>query len=84
MYWKYPQNIYSKNQLFCQQENFIRKILAKPFKIPIANYISEGRHSLGVRRSGVRQPLHDPDDPDALVLYQPKELSAHEKMTTNM
>ncbi|XP_045104834.1 DNA repair and recombination protein RAD54-like isoform X2 [Portunus trituberculatus] len=64
-------------------EAFIRKILAKPFKIPIANYVSQGHRGLGVRRSGVRQPLHDPNEPDALVLYQPKELSAHEKMTLN-
>uniref|UniRef100_A0A0P4W6W4 DNA repair and recombination protein RAD54-like n=2 Tax=Scylla olivacea TaxID=85551 RepID=A0A0P4W6W4_SCYOL len=64
-------------------EAFIRKILAKPFKIPIANYVSQGHRGLGVRRSGVRQPLHDPDEPDALVLYRPKELSAHEKMTVN-
>ena len=33
--------------------------------------------ALGVRRQGSRQPLHDPDEPDALVLYTPPELSAH-------
>ncbi|XP_050700626.1 DNA repair and recombination protein RAD54-like [Eriocheir sinensis] len=65
-------------------EDFIRKILAKPFKIPIANYVSQGNRGLGVRRSGVRQPLHDPDEPDALVVYRPKELSAHEKLTANL
>lgn len=58
--------------------------MAKPFKIPIANYVSQGNRGLGVRRSGVRQPLHDPDEPDALVVYRPKELSAHEKLTANL
>ncbi|XP_069183393.1 DNA repair and recombination protein RAD54-like isoform X1 [Procambarus clarkii] len=65
-------------------ENFIRTILAKPFKIPIPNYISQGFRSLGVRRSGVRRPLHDPDEPNALVLFRPATLSAHEKLTTNL
>nr|XP_045597089.1 DNA repair and recombination protein RAD54-like [Procambarus clarkii]XP_045597090.1 DNA repair and recombination protein RAD54-like [Procambarus clarkii]XP_045597091.1 DNA repair and recombination protein RAD54-like [Procambarus clarkii] len=65
-------------------ENFIRTILAKPFKIPIPNYISQGFRSLGVRRNGVRRPLHDPDEPNALVLFRPATLSAHEKLTTNL
>lgn len=77
MYSSYPL-------LLFQQEEFIRKILAQPFKIPIPNYVSQGYRSLGVRRSGARLPLHDPDEPGALVVYQPKELSAHEKMTTNL
>ena len=36
--------------------------------------------SLGVRRSGGRQPLHDPEAENALVLFEPKELSEHEKL----
>jgi hypothetical protein len=36
--------------------------------------------SLGVRRTGGRQPLHDPEAEGALVLYRPKELSEHEKL----
>ena len=35
---------------------------------------------LGVRRSGGRQPLHDPEAENALVLFEPKELSEHEKL----
>lgn len=65
-------------------ENFIQKILAKPFKIPIPNYVSLGSRSLGVRRNGVRRPLHDPDEPGALVLFCPPVLSAHEKLTANL
>ncbi|XP_034255426.1 DNA repair and recombination protein RAD54-like [Thrips palmi] len=62
-------------------EAFIRNLLAKPFKVPIPNYQGgfSGR-ALGVRRSGVRRPLHDPDEPNALILYTPPELSAHDKL----
>ncbi|KAK4322765.1 hypothetical protein Pmani_006559 [Petrolisthes manimaculis] len=67
-------------------EVFIRKILAQPFKVPIANYVSQGGfgRGLGIRRSGVRRPLHDPDEPGALVLYLPTQLSATEKLTANL
>ncbi|KAK3865688.1 hypothetical protein Pcinc_028730 [Petrolisthes cinctipes] len=67
-------------------EAFIRKILAQPFKVPIANYVSQGGfgRGLGIRRSGVRRPLHDPDEPGALVLYLPPQLSATEKLTANL
>jgi DNA repair and recombination RAD54-like protein len=49
--------------------------------MPIPNYVasSYGR-SLGVRRAGGRQPLHDPFEERALVLYAPPELSEHEKL----
>ena len=36
--------------------------------------------ALGVRRSGPRQPLHDPFEDGALVLYIPPELSAHDQL----
>ena len=36
--------------------------------------------SLGVRRAGGRQPLHDPDAEGALVLHEPVLLSEHEKL----
>lgn len=39
--------------------------------------------ALGVRRQGTRQPLHDPEEEGALVLYAPTELSAHELMKTD-
>uniref|UniRef100_A0A8D8TTW0 DNA repair and recombination protein RAD54-like n=2 Tax=Cacopsylla melanoneura TaxID=428564 RepID=A0A8D8TTW0_9HEMI len=61
-------------------ENLIRQILAKPFKVPILNYTGGGYHSkgLGVRREGQRKSLHDPTAPNALVLYTPPQLSAHD------
>lgn len=63
----------------------MNKILAKPFKIPIPNYTgpTNGR-ALGLRRSGVRQALHDPEEPGALILYSPPELTAHEKLNTGL
>ena len=63
------------------QEEFIKKILSKPFKIPIPNYVKSSQSkTLGARKSGVRQALHDPDEPNALVLYTPIEMSAHESL----
>ncbi|XP_064604260.1 DNA repair and recombination protein RAD54-like isoform X1 [Liolophura sinensis] len=67
-------------------EAFIRKILNKPFKIPIPNYKGAclGNRALGLRRQGTRQPLHDPYEEGALVLYTPPELSAHDKLKVDM
>ena len=43
-----------------------------------------GRRGLGMRRGNyVRASLHDPFEENALVLYTPKELSAHEQLTTD-
>lgn len=39
-----------------------------------------GLRSLGVKRAGVRGPLHDPFEEGALVLYEPPVLSAHEQL----
>ncbi|PVD23054.1 hypothetical protein C0Q70_16316 [Pomacea canaliculata] len=64
-------------------EALIKKILSKPFKIPIPNYQAGNglfNRALGLRRQGTRQPLHDPDEENALVLYAPPILSAHELM----
>ncbi|KAL4236946.1 DNA repair and recombination protein RAD54-like [Mactra antiquata] len=62
-------------------EAFIRKILSKPFKVPIPNYKGSSLNkALGVRRNGARQPLHDPFEEGALVLYIPPELSAHDQL----
>ncbi|XP_060559787.1 DNA repair and recombination protein RAD54-like [Ruditapes philippinarum] len=62
-------------------EAFIRKILSKPFKVPIPNYTGSSLNkALGVRRQGARQPLHDPFEDGALVLYIPPELSAHDQL----
>uniref|UniRef100_A0A3B3V1B8 RAD54 like n=1 Tax=Poecilia latipinna TaxID=48699 RepID=A0A3B3V1B8_9TELE len=60
------------------QESFIRSILSKPFKIPIPNYTSLGSKALGLKHTGVRKSLHDPFAEDALVLYEPPTLSAHD------
>lgn len=62
-----------------EHEAFIRKILSKPFKVPIPNYTgSLGLRALGLRRAGVRKALHDPFEDGALVLYEPPAISAHE------
>uniref|UniRef100_A0A3Q2G2S0 DNA repair and recombination protein RAD54-like n=1 Tax=Cyprinodon variegatus TaxID=28743 RepID=A0A3Q2G2S0_CYPVA len=59
-------------------EAFIRNILSKPFKVPIPNYSPLGSRALGLRHAGVRKALHDPFAEDALVLYEPPALGAHE------
>ncbi|KAL3046951.1 hypothetical protein OYC64_021220 [Pagothenia borchgrevinki] len=62
-----------------KHEAFIRSILSKPFKIPIQNYTGAlGIRALGLKRAGVRKALHDPFAEDALVLYEPPILSAHD------
>ncbi|XP_042368806.1 DNA repair and recombination protein RAD54-like isoform X2 [Plectropomus leopardus] len=62
-----------------KHEAFIRSILSKPFKIPIPNYTgSLGIRALGLKRAGVRKALHDHLAEDALVLYEPPTLSAHD------
>ncbi|KAM4574256.1 DNA repair and recombination protein RAD54-like isoform 2-T2 [Fundulus diaphanus] len=62
-----------------KHEASIRNILSKPFKIPIPNYTgSLGSKALGLKHAGVRKALHDPFAEDALVLYEPPTLSAHE------
>lgn len=66
-------------------EALIRKILSKPFKIPIPNYVpGANSRSLGLRKSGVRQALHDPEEPNALVLFEPPMLTATEKVSVNL
>lgn len=35
---------------------------------------------LGMRRTGMRTALHDPFEEGALVLYSPREMSAHEQL----
>ncbi|CAF92845.1 unnamed protein product, partial [Tetraodon nigroviridis] len=61
------------------QEAFIRSILSRPFKVPIPNYTGAlGVRALGLKRAGLRKALHDPLAADALVLYEPPALSAHD------
>ncbi|XP_051567327.1 DNA repair and recombination protein RAD54-like isoform X2 [Myxocyprinus asiaticus] len=62
-----------------EHEAFIRKILSKPFKVPIPNYTGLlGLRALGLRRAGVRKALHDPFEDGALILFEPPAVSAHE------
>lgn len=59
----------------------IRKILSKPFKVPIPNYKGPTRNcALGIRRQGAKVSLHDPYEEGALVLYSPPEVSAHDML----
>ncbi|XP_044736211.1 DNA repair and recombination protein RAD54-like [Chrysoperla carnea] len=62
-----------------EHEEHIKKILSRPFNSPCPNYVPSGR-ILGMRKSMVRRPLHDPEMPNALVLYSPPEQSNHEKL----
>lgn len=51
-----------------EHEEYIRKMLAKPFKVPIPNYVETySTKTLGIRRNPVRRALHDPLTPNALV-----------------
>lgn len=61
----------------------MKKIFNKPFKIPIPGYQLSGR-VLGIRLSGPRRPLHDPDEANALIVYSPCELSEHEKLKVDL
>lgn len=70
--------------LLSSHEALIKSLLNKPFKIPIKGYTGGGYgRSLGVRRSGGRQPLHDPEAEGALVLFFPPEQSEHEKLKSD-
>ncbi|XP_038616441.1 DNA repair and recombination protein RAD54-like [Tachyglossus aculeatus] len=79
-----PLSQLSNRSLFLdgnQHEAFIRNVLSRPFRVPIPNYQgSLGLRALGTRRAGGRQPLHDPFEEGALVLYEPPALSAHDQL----
>lgn len=67
-----------------EHESLIKQILSKPFKVPILNYVSSYcSKSLGLKRTQVRRALHDPDEPNALVLYRPPYIPEHQKMKMN-
>ncbi|XP_062500360.1 DNA repair and recombination protein RAD54-like isoform X2 [Corticium candelabrum] len=68
-------------------EDKIKCILSKPFKVPISNYKGSlfSRRGLGMRKTtGIKASLHDPFEEDALVLYSPPELTAHEKLNFDL
>lgn len=60
-------------------DDFIQKILKRPFKVPIANYVGTYR-GLGVKLNGPRRPLFDPNQANALVLYTPPPISLAEQL----
>ncbi|XP_076677473.1 DNA repair and recombination protein RAD54-like okr isoform X1 [Andrena cerasifolii] len=60
-------------------EERVRKLLSKPFKIPIPGYSLSGR-LLGIRLSGPRRSLYDPNEANALIVYSPPELSEHDRL----
>ncbi|CAG2180397.1 unnamed protein product, partial [Oppiella nova] len=61
-------------------EEYIRKILSKPFVIPIKGYKGGSYRSLGVRLSGGRRPLHDPEADNALILWTPPVMTKDEAL----
>lgn len=58
-------------------EELISKVLNKPFKVPIPDYVPDthGNRCLGLKRTTIRRALHDPFACNALVLYTPPEQS---------
>ncbi|XP_066586885.1 DNA repair and recombination protein RAD54-like [Prorops nasuta] len=72
-------DISATQEVISEHEEKVRKLLSKPFKIPIPGYELSGR-TLGIRLSGPRRPLHDPDEANALVVYMPPELSEHDRL----
>ncbi|NP_001154953.1 RAD54-like isoform X1 [Nasonia vitripennis] len=72
-------DISAVQEVISEHEERVRKALSKPFKIPIPGYECSGR-TLGFRFAGPRRALHDPDEPNALVVYAPPEMSEHESL----
>lgn len=68
--------------LSSDHEDLITKLLSKPFKVPILNYVSDGHGNrcLGLKRTVFRRALHDPCACNALVLYTPPELPLSEQI----
>ncbi|XP_017889475.1 DNA repair and recombination protein RAD54-like isoform X1 [Ceratina calcarata] len=71
--------VQATQQVISEHEERVKKLLSRPFKIPIPGYQLSGR-TLGIRLSGPRRALHDPDEANALVVYSPPEMSEHEKL----
>lgn len=76
-----PQQKPALNLPGSEHETLISQILSKPFQVPIPNYVSSySSRSLGLKKSSVRRALHDPDEPNALVLFRPAVIPEHEKL----
>ncbi|KAL5275449.1 RAD54L family protein [Megaselia abdita] len=83
---KSPSNLpFPTFQNLSEYESLIAKILNRPFKVPIADYVPEycTNRSLGLKRSTIRRALHDPFSCNALVLFYPPEYTEHEKLTAD-
>lgn len=63
-----------------EHEKAIARILSRPFTIPLAGYSLSGR-VLGMARSRMRVAMFDPYAENAVVLYTPPPLSAHDHMS---
>ncbi|KAK1125802.1 DNA repair and recombination protein RAD54-like [Melipona bicolor] len=72
-------DVQATQEIISEHEERMKKLLSKPFKIPIPGYQLSGR-ALGIRLSGPRRALHDPEEANALVVYSPPELSEHDKL----
>ncbi|GLV36985.1 okra [Carabus blaptoides fortunei] len=68
-----------------EHEEHIKRILARPFQIPIPGYVSTngGSRSLGIKRNRVRKALYDPFTPNALLLFNPPKFTEHEKLKSD-
>ncbi|XP_025989473.1 DNA repair and recombination protein RAD54-like [Solenopsis invicta] len=75
--------VYTMQKIVSEHEERVRKLLSKPFQIPIPGYQLSGR-VLGLRLPGPRRPLHDPDEPNALIVYSPPELSEHDRLKVDL
>uniref|UniRef100_A0A158PBR6 DNA repair and recombination protein RAD54-like n=1 Tax=Angiostrongylus cantonensis TaxID=6313 RepID=A0A158PBR6_ANGCA len=63
-----------------EHEKAIARILSRPFTIPLSGYCLSGR-VLGMARSRIRVAMFDPYAENAVVLYTPPPLSAHDHMS---
>ncbi|XP_024941965.1 DNA repair and recombination protein RAD54-like isoform X2 [Cephus cinctus] len=66
-------------EVISDHEDRVRKLLSKPFKIPIPGYRLSGR-ALGTKLSGPRRACHDPNEANALIVYTPPEVSEHDRL----
>ncbi|XP_076650368.1 DNA repair and recombination protein RAD54-like okr isoform X1 [Halictus rubicundus] len=72
-------DVQATQEVISEHEEKVKKLLSKPFKIPIPGYQLSGR-SLGIRLSGPRRPLYDPEEANALIVYAPPEISEHDRL----
>ncbi|XP_033331279.1 DNA repair and recombination protein RAD54-like [Megalopta genalis] len=76
-------DVQATQEVISEHEEKVKKLLSKPFKIPIPGYQLSGR-SLGIRLSGPRRPLYDPEEANALIVYSPPEISEHDRLKLDL